>query len=76
MASEPALTLLPGICSVGLTVLAPLVQALRQKHGFRDISVIDLSSVHAGASIDPSGLHLDITAVRGAVERLVEKQKA
>lgn len=60
------------MCPIGQMVFTPLVQALKQKRGFWYTTIIDLPSgneTETGAPLEPSGLHNDVAAVHGAVER-------
>ena len=78
MASKPALVLVPGMSSVATIVYKPLIESLKGKHGFVDITPVNLPSVDSmatKASLKPSGLHVDIAAVRAAVEPYLKDDK-
>ena len=78
MASKPALVLVPGMSSVATIVYKPLIKSLKGKHGFADITPVNLPSVDSmatKASLKPSGLHVDIAAVRAAIESYLKDGK-
>ena len=78
MASKPALVLVPGMSSVATIVFRPLIESLKSKHGFADVTPVNLPSVDAiatKASLKPSGLHVDIAAVRAAIESYLKDGK-
>ena len=78
MTSRSAIVLVPGLGSVGSIVYKPLIQALKVKHGFSDVSPVNLPSIDAmatKASLKPSGLHVDIAAVGVAIEAHINEGK-
>ena len=72
MASNTSLIFVPGFCSVGSVVYAALINHLSSKYDLPKSSLIpvDLPSCDAiatKADLKPSGLSVDITAIRSAI---------
>jgi alpha-beta hydrolase superfamily lysophospholipase len=73
--SDLALVLIPGMSSVATLVYEPLKPKLEQV-GFSKIEAIDLPSVDAiatKASLKPTALDADISAIRSALVKLVDQ---
>jgi hypothetical protein len=66
---SPTIILVPGMCSIGSVVYAPLIDELR-KANYTRVQAIDLPSVDhiaAKSALKPNALEADITKVRSTI---------
>jgi alpha-beta hydrolase superfamily lysophospholipase len=74
--NKPALVLIPGMSSVASLVYEPLIAQLKNR-GIEQIQPIHLPSIDAiatKASLKPTPLDADVSAIRSALVELVEHQ--